>query len=110
MPDVTPYHYPPVLKELTQALEDVLHASDWHEGVVGKVGFTDADRRRAELGNLTAARSRVRGAFAALDARIEDLGISVRLQEHDDITKVAPEIARAITDAPTDHLPPELRP
>lgn len=104
-----PFHYVPILKELSEAQHAVLAAGDWREGVAAPDVPAD-DRDRLELTCVEAALSRLRGAFQALDQRRQAMQTDVRLREHATMAREAPRIAQEMQAADASHLPPELRP
>lgn len=91
-----PFHYTAIVQELTEGLRHVLQASDWKEGVgTASVTAPIPQRQQQELGNLTAALSRVRNAFRALDARRGDIETDVRLAEQPQL-RAAEELGEAL--------------
>lgn len=108
-PSVTPFHYPGILTELTQALQHVLQAQDWKEALGPARDHSEATRQQQEVGNLRMALARVRGVYLALESREQEVHLDVALHEQASIAASAPEIARALEQADGSALPPELR-
>jgi hypothetical protein len=105
----TPFHYAGVLTELSQGLQHVHQASDWHEGL-GETREQPRDVRvRNERGNLRAAIARLQGAYLALQRHADTLTLEIQPEEDRTLAEQAPQIARTLTEASDAHLPPDLR-
>lgn len=104
-----PFHYSPILQELSEALRCIVNASDWHEVVGPSVDVPEADRRRSERGNLQATLARLKNAYQATRARLTDIETTVLLQEQTTMTASAPDIAKTIAELDETTLPENLR-
>lgn len=65
------FHYTPVVQEVTLALQDILHAHEWHEGLAQAEVTDSVQRLRMERGNLQQAFGRITGAMKFLAVRNE---------------------------------------
>ena len=105
----TIFHYAGILTELSQALQNVHDASDWHEATGDAKTFDEQSRLSNERGNIRAAMGRLLGAYRSLKGRLDDVLIDLIPVEHQQQTAQATKIARVITETDESHLPDDLR-
>lgn len=108
MPESTPFHYLAIVRELSYALEGIVAASAFREGLVAE-RFTKEECENKELANVRIAISRVRGAFKAMADREEDMATSIALRERPALDSI-PTLEKLAQSSDTSHLPPDLRP
>lgn len=88
------FHYGNACTELSQGMQRVLQASDWHEGIGEARAATVLQCVQQERGNLQLAQAHLRSALMAVITRLEDLTVMAGMTEKELMAHYAPEMEK----------------